>query len=192
MYKECKDQSASKIHLFACFVNGKVLKLHWFKDENGQKVNVTGARYRILLESLWSNLVAEGTENEFWFMQDGVAPHTLNTALSYIQDHWGDKVVSRKTTNIWHSHSPDLNPRDSMTWGNAQHEVYKKNPSDINELKRVVESYLHSIPEQVLLKTADNVTKRASACLNAAGGHFQKHFEKEFRTNQIQMEVNEE
>ena len=48
-------------------------------------------------------------------------------------------------------------------------------PESIAELRRAVEDVTRTIPEEMLRDAAQNVRKRAKACIEAPGGHF-KHF----------------
>ena len=52
-----------------------------------------------------------------WFQQDGASPHTSLESRLWLEDHFGDRLVSFKTPNIWSPHSHDLNPLDFFLWG---------------------------------------------------------------------------
>ena len=39
--------------------------------------------------------------NQQWFMQDGAPPNTARRVLTWISDHFGERVVGRMTQHEW-------------------------------------------------------------------------------------------
>ena len=86
-------------------------------------------------------------------------------------------MISRQAQeeHFWPPYSPNLNPLDFCVWGQVQDQVRRIQQESIAELQRAVEDVAGTIPEEMLRDAAQNVRKRAKACIEASGGHF-KHF----------------
>ena len=82
-----------------------------------------------------------------WFQQDGVTPHTARRTLVWLQERFGNRVVSRMLTNVWAPHSPDLNRLDYFLWGLLKDRVYTNKPETKAQLKRTVEREVHAIDQ---------------------------------------------
>ena len=110
-------------------------------------------------------------------MQDGATSHTTNLNLNFLTEKFCGRVISRQAQerHFWPPYSPDLNPLDFCIWGYVQDQVRRIQPESIAELQRAVEDVAGTIPEEMLRDAAQNVRKRAKACIEASGGHF-KHF----------------
>jgi len=48
------------------------------------------------------------------------------------------RAISRKAENPWPARSPDLNPLDYWFWGQMQQIVYGKSPSNLEDMKKIV------------------------------------------------------
>ena len=51
-----------------------------------------------------------------WMQQDGATDHTAGESLASLQQHLGDRLISRGTEFPFPSHSPDLTALDSYIW----------------------------------------------------------------------------
>ena len=69
--------------------------------------------------------------------------------------------------HFWPPYSPDLNPLDFCVWGYVQDQVRRIQPESIAELQRAVEDVAGTMPEEMLRDAAQNVRKRAKACIEA-------------------------
>ena len=77
----------------------------FFMGDNNKTVTITSKRYMEVLSAFWKALGRKvGTDDRKmqWFQQDGAAPHTSRASLRWIEDHFIDKVTSRKTTSPGH------------------------------------------------------------------------------------------
>jgi hypothetical protein len=77
-----------------------------------------------------------------FFQQDGARTHMSNTVLSFLSEHFHDRVIinrypERFGTVFWTQYSPDLNPRDYryFLWGFLKDSVYRNNPHSVKEVK---------------------------------------------------------
>ena len=70
-------------------------------------------------------------------------------------------------------HSPDLNLLDFHFWGEAQQQVYRKQPGNIEDLIECVKKFAAAYGSSTIRHVAVNVVKRARQWVDANSGHFQ-------------------
>ena len=168
------QRNGKKVMLFVAIVDGKIPIVHPFIDEAGRPVSVNGSCYLSLLKNtVWPVFRSISTRRGLWWMQDGAPPHCTREAKEFLLDKFRGKVISRGTPINWPAHSPDLNPLDFHFWSEAQAEVYRKKPEDIESLIECVKTFAASYCSMTIRKVSTNVLKRAQLCVREQGGHFQ-------------------
>ena len=159
---------------WAGFVDGKMLKVHWFIDAKGKTVSVNGESYlKMLKEVLWPQIRYISTRKGLWFQQDGATPHTCKTVLDFLREKFHGRILSNLTDRIWPPYSLDLNPLDYFFWGYANKKVFEKQPKSINELRQVIEDTANNMGSKMLHKVVENFMKRAVTCVKYGGGNFE-------------------
>ena len=88
-----------------------------------------------------------------------------------MQQHCPDFIAKDE----WPPNSPDLNPLDFCVWGIVlqKYERYSPRPTNVAELKEVLQEIWNSLPLEVLQKAVLSFRKRLQACIRAEGGHFE-------------------
>ena len=77
------------------------------------------------------------------------------------------------TPSLWPPNTPDLNPVDYKIWGVLQGRVYRTRIKDVNHLReRLVEEWSR-FDQRIVDGAIGQWRKRLSACIRAAGGHFE-------------------
>ena len=145
--------------------------MRWMVDEDGRPQSVTSQRYQEMLQSqVWPEVRNRSSRRQYWFMQDGATSHTTNLNLNFLTEKFCGRVISRQAQegHFWPLYSPDLNPLDFCVWGYVHDQVKRIQPGAVKDVAG-------TIPEEMLRDAAQNVRKRAKACIEASGGHF-KHF----------------
>ena len=99
---------------------------------------------RFLFEIVYS-ILEKGIQ---WLQQDGATPHCANVTLTWLENHFQDRAISRRCAADWAPHSPDLNPLDFHLWGFLKAKVYENRPKTITEMKTAIEDKNRSIPQQ--------------------------------------------
>ena len=112
-----------------------------------------------------------------WLMQDGATPHTANATMSALQESFGSRIISKKSTFQWAPRSPDLNPLDFYFWGYCKANVYRNKPNTVGLLKTEIETFIASIPTEMCQRAIKNFEKRVEVCILHQGGHFEHNFE---------------
>ena len=145
----------------------------WIEDANRSPVTVTKERYLRCLERFWQELSGlQGTHLEdFWFQQDGAAPHTSKISLEWLAEHFGEKIISRKTSIPWPARSPDLTPLDFFLWGYLKARVYEKSPENITQLKKAITQEVRRISPETCARVTDEVKRCLLICVRAKCGH---------------------
>ena len=78
----------------------------WFEDEEGGTLTVTQVNYRNILDKFCAALGQY--RQDAWLQQDGAPPHTARLTMAYLQDRFGDRLISKGAEFQWVSHSPDF------------------------------------------------------------------------------------
>ena len=151
----------------------------WFETSDGTTTTVTTDRYISDLNKFLKELrragggAGDGDQGSWWFQQDGASPHTAKLTLAWLQEHFGDRVISRKTSHPWPPHSPDLTPLDFFLWGYLKSKVYQGDPQNLTELKRAIKKEVRGISRETCAKVLREVGKRAQLCHSRKGGLFE-------------------
>ena len=171
---EVNNRNGKKMMIFVAIVDGHIPIVHAFMGEDGKSQSVNGDRYQQLIEDVaWPALRGKATRRNYWSMQDGAPPHCTNAAKKFLLEKFKGRVISRGTAVSWPAHSPDLNPLDFHFWGEAQQQVYREQPENIEELIECVKKFAAAYGSSTIRRVAENVVKRARRCLDENGGHFQ-------------------
>jgi len=67
----------------------------------------------------------------------------------------------------------DLNPVDYTMWSVLQERVYRTKISDVDELKRRINSEWAAVSHTVIERAVGKWHQRLRACVRAGGGHFE-------------------
>lgn len=95
------------------------------------------------------------------FMQDGAPAHTSSTTLNYL----------RHLVNIlegWPPNSCDLNPIEVL-WGVIKQFVKRNNPTDIEDLKRLVKLGWELVPQSIIDRLVLSFNARCQAVVQEGG-----------------------
>ena len=148
----------------------------FFESPNGTTTTVDQHGYVEVLEKFWRQLQDDQNQTNrrsapAWFQQDGAPAHTSNLALQWLHDHFGARLVSRKTATPWPAHSPDLTPMDFYLWGYLKSEVTKKKAKNLSELKDMIAEAVRGITPDTCARVIRQVEDRAEICIRQKGGH---------------------
>ena len=106
--------------------------------EPGVKIN--GAYYHdvVLRQMLLPDIRAASGSEFFVFQQDSAPSHRTKDTVALLDQETPDFVPPA----LWppNSPSPDLNPADYTVWSVLQERVYRAKISDVDELKRRINS----------------------------------------------------
>ena len=103
---ENRVQGGRKVMCWAGLVNGMVV-LHWF-DEN---VRENQHIYLDMLQTVaWPAIKNVSNRRGYWFPQDGARPHTTKMVLDWLEEKFGNRIISSLTDRVWPPHSPDCPP----------------------------------------------------------------------------------
>lgn len=141
---------------------------------------VNGARYQTMLETEFFP-AAQGRDQirDFWFQQDGAAPHRTSEVKQAIRSTFDDRIIGHGFGShvdraiTWPPHSPDLNPCDFALWGMMKDSVYKDQPRNLHQLKTSIEKFIQSFPPELPLKIMNNFLKRLDLIPPVKGAHFE-------------------
>lgn len=154
---------------------------YWFEDDNDNALTVNTERYLQVLRKFWAALgrrrgVVRGAQ---WFQQDGATPHTSNESLTWLQERFPDRLISRRCNPEWAPHSPDLNPPDFYLWGYLKDNAYTNNPQTVPDLKAAIAAQIRAIPREECVRVTENFARRLQVCLQRGGAHLEHVFKRQ-------------
>ena len=151
----------------------------WLEDDNGQTATITAARYRKVLGRFWRGLCTRyrHAPNQLqvqWFQQDGAPPHRARQTMSWLRDHFQDRLISEGAGIEWPAHSLDLTPPDFFLWGHLKSQVNKTEPKILQDLKKAVEQAVRRITFTTYRAGMEGARERAKLCLQENGSHLEQ------------------
>jgi len=122
------DQLKGKVSLWGCICASGLGHAELYTE------TLTALRYQSILtlnlkrsaDAFWP----ERDRGQWWFQQDGAAPHTAGTSQTWFHNHGIDIIE-------WPAWSPDLNPIEEL-WNDLKARVYGRHPHTMEELERYV------------------------------------------------------
>lgn len=132
-------------------------------------------KYRNLLINEVLPNIAEVTENEVWFQQDGAPAHSARQITELLNNTFHEKWIGRYGPIKWPARSPDLSPNDFFLWGNLHQQVYnqiEKYPNVMALKDKIVQSCFNITPRQ-LSNVRNSFLNRLGYCSANYGGHFE-------------------
>ena len=118
-----------------------------------------------------------------WDLGQHYFAHTSKISLTWVQEHFNERLISMKTANNWAPHSPELTPLDFMPWGYLKSKAYAGKPDTEKSLKEAIRTDMKKISVAMIDRTIDNLQHtRLPAVILCTGGHFEHLRESLFKT----------
>ena len=180
--EECRVQGGKKIMCWAGLIHGEVI-LHWFEEGT-----VNQLVYLDMLENVvWPRIRSVSSRRQYFFQQDGATAHTTLRVREWLATKFRERIISRYTNIPWPSRSPDLSPLDYWLWSVCLAELRRNPPSDMEELKEIVQEYINSLEPGEIIKACRDITPKAMACIESNGGVFEYKLKKSKRKKRSKM-----
>lgn len=111
--------------------------------------------------------------NSIWYQQDGAGPHNARLVTNFLRDQFGERWIGTNGPKRWPARSPDMNPLDFFLWGHLKGLVYREIPRTEDELVARLHGAVATIDGEMISRVHGSLLKRARACIEADGGHFE-------------------
>ena len=116
-----------------------------------------------------------------YFEQDGATPHTSQANKFLIKKLFGDNLIQNPPN------SPDLAYPIENIWGYLKPKIKKRNPKNLEELKKFTLEEWNSIPNKLIKKCGMGYIKRLKKIIEIKGERLEP-----YHLNIIQKELNQE
>jgi len=114
--------------------------------------------------------IGTASGSEFFVFQRVNAPsHRAKDTVALLDQETPDFIQPA----LWPPNSPDLNLVDYTVWSVLQERVYRTKISDVDELKRRINSEWAALSHAVIERVVGEWCQRLRACVCAGGGHFE-------------------
>jgi len=171
-----KNRHVQKVTAWVAMSYQGIIGPFWFLDDNDQSVTVNSERYLHVLEEFWKSLGRKvgGAERQYqWFMQDGAAPHTAARVLTWLQEHFEERLIGRRLANSWAARSPDINPLDFYLWGRVKDQMIGKTFENLREVREGVETLVSQISAEECRRVVEHFVRRVKKCIDKKGRHIE-------------------
>jgi hypothetical protein len=135
---------------------------------------VNATRYREQILEIFINQLDDEELQNGYFQHDGATAHTTPDNLLYLQQFYGNRIISNRLNPEFPPRSPDLTPLDFCIFGHLKNEVFKRRMHTLEELMEEIRNCCNTIDQQMLQNIFNNKKKRIRKCLEHNGGHFQQ------------------
>ena len=158
-----------------CAVSWKrIIGPFFFKNEDGETINVDGRSYRSMLETFLVPQIEDDEDyqrGKTFFMQDGAPPHTSRENITFLQQCFPGKLISRRGDIPWPPRSPDITPCDFWLWGYLKAKVYSHPIEDLAQLEERIREEVERIPDEMREATILAFKERLHHLVENGGGH---------------------
>ena len=126
----------------------------------------------VLEDTLVPRLNVIDRDQDMIFMQDGAPPHYATLVRTFLNNELPGRWLGRRGPYEWPARSCDITPCDFFLWGWAKEEVYKRSPSNLEELEFAIRDVLTNIPAEFLRKAVvEEVPARLQKLTERNGGY---------------------
>ena len=119
---------------------------------------------------------------EIYFEQDGATSHTSKSNKLLINQLFGEENYIQNPPN-----SPDLAYPIENLWGYIKPRIKKRNPQDLDDLKKITIDEWYKIPKELIKKCGRSYTKRLEKIIELRGERLEP-----FHLKEIEEELNDE
>ena len=127
---------------------------------------------KILQDSFWPAVEANGKADSIKFMQDGAPPHFALTVRSWLDEKLPNRWMGRGSSSMpWPPRSPDLTPCDFFLWGYIKSKVYSKRCRTLEELRARIGAAFGDVSEEMCRQVMQGYGRRLQRCLENDGDH---------------------
>lgn len=153
---------------------GGIIGPYFFKNAEGQRVNVNGANYRAMINELLLPTIQDIGVADLWFQQDGATCHTARQTIDLLRETFDENIISRNGPVNWPPRSCDLTPLDYFLWGYLKSLVYADKPQTIPALEANITRVINGIPAEMLERVLENWTHRMDHLRVSRGQHLKE------------------
>lgn len=108
-----------------------------------------------------------------WFQLDGAPPHFTRNVQQWLNINFPHRWIGRGGPVPWPPRSPDLTPLDFFFWGYIKNKVYQNPITNREQLEQGIVDAAAEVTQETLQTVRTNLIRRAQACLDAGGRHFE-------------------
>ena len=94
---------------------------------------------------VWPLIRSMTTRSRYWFQQDGASCHVTRSVMEFLEANFSTRIISRNSDHHWPPYSPDLSVLDFSFWKQAMAEVVRCEPSNMDELKDIVNEFAENM-----------------------------------------------
>jgi DDE superfamily endonuclease/Helix-turn-helix domain (DUF4817) len=169
---ERKRQGRYGINVWCAIMHNRIIGPVFFHQNLTSDVYVNILRDN--LEPFLDNMPLN-ERYEIYFQQDGAPSHNSYAAREYLNNLFGNHVITSHSEIPWPPRSPDMTPLDFSIWGFVKECIYQQPIHNIEDLQERARGAFRTLSNIHLHNACSNVRKRCELCIEHHGGHFEKY-----------------
>ena len=124
-----------------------------------------------MLNKLLFTKIEEQDIGNIWFQQNGATCHTAKATLDVLRHVFEDRIISRRSDDVWPPRSCDLTPLDYYLWDSVKDKCYADKSQTIDALKNNIREAVGEIKLHTIDNVLKNWTDRVGYCMANRGSH---------------------
>lgn len=110
-----------------------------------------------------------------FYQHDGAPAHCGQAIKDWLNNNFPNRWIGRNGPVHWPARSPDLTILDFFVWGRMKALIYLTEVSTLADLNARIDLAAEKVKEELAnINVGTTVCKRALACINSNGGHFEQ------------------
>lgn len=157
----------------SCFILGTKIKFHIYEG------GLTGERHLEILQNIIPQFINEIPLlclNSIYYQQDGAPAHNAQVVRRFLEENFGDHLITTNGPIRWPPRSPDLSVLDFFLWGYLKNKIYTVQFQTIEELRAAVEREFRVLQANPLtiLNSLRRIRKMCEMCVRHHGDQFEQ------------------
>jgi len=96
------------------------------------------------------------TRQRMWFQQDGAASYYALIVRAFLNDHYNNRWIGRRSPVAWPPCSPDITSTDFYLWGYLKNVVFVQRTTIREDMMEQIRRACAAIPRDTMLRTVEN------------------------------------
>lgn len=137
---------------------------------------LTGQSYLIFLRAVLPAFLEDiplAALRGLWYQHDGAPAHFSSPVREWLDTEYPGRWIGRGGPVEWPPRSPDLTPLDFFLWGHLKELVYRTPCPTDGDLVARLHAAVTVVDTPLLARVQAAIPRRAQACLEMRGGHFE-------------------
>ena len=157
-----KRQGSSKVTVWCAMSKYGLIGPYFFSD------NVNAVQYLEMLNNFFIPSLKQLRKfSGAYFQQDGAPPHFATDVRALLDRNFNQIWIGRSGPITWPVGSPDLSALDFFLWGYIKNNVYKRVPTNLNQLKDFIAEEFQTVTRDMCENAMNSFYDGLNKCVGS-------------------------